>query len=301
MVFYYGCLVTYFITRSYVYYRYFSFFSYIYDKSYDKSIIEIQIERVKMAKILISKPGPRRRINRSSSGGAEALASQSMADQFISYITDGICNQKFIPGTRISERGVAKDLGISQVLAREYMEKLIHHGWVERIPGRGISVRKFNQEELQELFEYRELIETGAIFYVADSITDSQLAELRSKVELMESLEPDPDTEQGNLIKSADIEFHKLIVHFMGNQRVKTSFKSVISQISFLFYSRGPTKILHEIYVHRATNPLPEIKHRKILEALESRDPILAEQRMRDHIRYASSLAIFVCNLFQIE
>jgi DNA-binding GntR family transcriptional regulator len=60
------------------------------------------------------------------------------------------------PGARLREWDVAADFGVSRLCARE---ALVHLGFVERQPNRGVAVRRRSLAEVLRLFELREVNE----------------------------------------------------------------------------------------------------------------------------------------------
>ena len=63
------------------------------------------------------------------------------------------------PGARLREWDVASEFGVARLSAREALEALVHHGFVERQPNRGIVVRQRELPEILGLFEMREVNE----------------------------------------------------------------------------------------------------------------------------------------------
>jgi DNA-binding GntR family transcriptional regulator len=63
------------------------------------------------------------------------------------------------PGARLREWDVAADFGVPRLLAREALDALVHLGFVERRPNRGIVVRRRDLPEILGLFEMRAVNE----------------------------------------------------------------------------------------------------------------------------------------------
>ena len=63
------------------------------------------------------------------------------------------------PGARLREWEVANDFGVPRLAAREALEALVHLGFVERQPNRGIVVRQRQLAEILSLFDMREVNE----------------------------------------------------------------------------------------------------------------------------------------------
>ncbi len=63
------------------------------------------------------------------------------------------------PGARLREWDVAADFGVPRLSAREALDALVHLGFVERQPNRGIIVRRRGLGEILHLFDLREVNE----------------------------------------------------------------------------------------------------------------------------------------------
>jgi DNA-binding GntR family transcriptional regulator len=63
------------------------------------------------------------------------------------------------PGARLREWDVAADFGVPRLLAREALDALVHLGFVERRPNRGIVVCRRDLAEILGLFEMRAVNE----------------------------------------------------------------------------------------------------------------------------------------------
>ena len=90
-----------------------------------------------------------------------------------------IISRKLLPGDKIPQEKLARDLGISRtplVSALKYLEK---EKLVEAIPRRGFYVRLFTKEEMISIFELREVLEGLAARRAARNISDIQINKLR--------------------------------------------------------------------------------------------------------------------------
>ena len=61
---------------------------------------------------------------------------------------------EFKPGERLSEAGLAEQLGVSRTPVREALMTLAHEGFLEPA-GRGYVRRKFDVQEMKDLYELR--------------------------------------------------------------------------------------------------------------------------------------------------
>jgi DNA-binding GntR family transcriptional regulator len=75
------------------------------------------------------------------------------------HLRERIAAHTIPPGARLREWDVAADFGVPRLTAREALEALVHLGFVERQPNRGIVVRRRELGEVLRLFEMREVNE----------------------------------------------------------------------------------------------------------------------------------------------
>ncbi len=74
-------------------------------------------------------------------------------------LRERIASHTIPPGARLREWDVAADFRVPRLSAREALEALVHLGFVERQPNRGIVVRRRELPEVLRLFEMREVNE----------------------------------------------------------------------------------------------------------------------------------------------
>ncbi len=78
------------------------------------------------------------------------------------HIRSAIRSGRIAPGERIVERTIASDLGISSIAVRDAFARLAQEGWIERLPRRGVRVRRLEPEEIEDISALRALLEGEA-------------------------------------------------------------------------------------------------------------------------------------------
>jgi DNA-binding GntR family transcriptional regulator len=97
---------------------------------------------------------------RSQTFRAEPAAADRMGVAEVARrLRERIASHAIPPGARLREWDVAADFGVSRLCAREALEALVHLGFVERQPNRGVAVRRRSLPEVLRLFELREVNE----------------------------------------------------------------------------------------------------------------------------------------------
>lgn len=71
-------------------------------------------------------------------------------------------------GQRLQEIDLATDLMVSRSPVREALKQLVLEGILVEIPNKGASLRMFSEKEIQDIYEYRILLECYAIDFIAE-------------------------------------------------------------------------------------------------------------------------------------
>jgi len=85
-------------------------------------------------------------------------------------------------GTRLVNRTLGKEMGVSHVPVREALHRLVSDGLVEHIPGAGSFVRTVTGEDLSHLYSLRELLEGFAVREACAHATEWQVRVLQKKI-----------------------------------------------------------------------------------------------------------------------
>lgn len=199
------------------------------------------------------------------------IARRVLREEIKEYLIDAILRGTLKPGDRIVETRIAHELGVSQTPVREALRDLELLGFVTSEPFRGTRVRAFTHEELVQIYPIRAAIEGVAARAAATRITTEQLLVLEEQIDRMREASELGD--EATAIE-ADIAFHRIIVEASGNRLLQQFWTSLsLATTTFLTFS-----------VHRRAIEGLAARHEPILEALQARDPDLAEAVMRRHI-----------------
>jgi DNA-binding FadR family transcriptional regulator len=209
-----------------------------------------------------------------------------VAEQLSKSIYDGSLK----PGDRFpSERDLAERLGVSRPTIREAMIALELSGIIEIRTGSGIYVtqKKPTLDNSDkgvgpfEILEIRYIIESEACALAAARINDAQLTELRQALREMEEEEKQSDASE-----KADWKFHAIIAEACQNS-------AIYSVVNWLWELRNQSALSTAFLTRlRAEGVHPSINdHKRILEALEKRNPEKARMAMKNHIENATTAA----------
>ncbi|MDO6513239.1 GntR family transcriptional regulator [Neptuniibacter sp. 2_MG-2023] len=200
---------------------------------------------------------------------------RTLADSVCEQIVTAIVIGEIPPGQKISEPELAKTYGISRGPLREAMRKLEALRLVERKPHIGARVVNLSAKELIEIYRVREALEGMACRLAAENMPQDEIDSLR---DLLDEHEQSIDQLDGRSYfqKEGDLDFHYRIVNGSKNAKL-------------LEFLGGDLYHLVRMYRYQfsvsSSRPKRALKeHRQIIDAIESRDPELAEMLMRRHI-----------------
>lgn len=185
-------------------------------------------------------------------------------------------DRKLLPGEKIPQEKLAKELGISRTPLISALKFLEHEKLVEVKPRRGFFVRLFTKEEMISIFEIRELLEGLSARRAAKCITPQQVQFLRDIFKNFIGI--------GNIVDypayaRADKQFHISIAE-IGAKEFLATILQTLNIITLAYQNITSEGLIRE--------PNETIKdHLLIIDALSNHDPEKAEERMRDHLKTA--------------
>lgn len=189
-------------------------------------------------------------------------------------VIDEILSGRLAPGTRIVETRLAQQFGVSQAPVREALRDLALFGFVVCNPFRSTYVREISTEDLLKSYPVRAALESVAAREAAGSIDDDTLAQLEGHIAAMRRA-AEANDQRAHV--DADYAFHHTIIRAAGNDMLEHVWQSMRLATT--------TLVTHSMtqMTHRSMFEIGE-RHVAVLEALRSRDPLVAEAAMRTHI-----------------
>jgi DNA-binding GntR family transcriptional regulator len=208
---------------------------------------------------------------------------RSRADFVYGSLRDAISDGRIAGGERVREEEVARNLGVSRTPVREALQRLQQRGILILGPGRGLVVAQLSHEQVVELYAMREILEGSAARFAAMNATTAEITTLYQLQEELRTAEGDD-----MLHITLNRRFHQAIYEAAHNRYLMQTLESLHDSFALL---RSSTFRLP----HRTRNSDEE--RRRIIAAIEKRDPELAEKEAREHIlqaqrtRFESSVA----------
>ncbi|GAA3585865.1 GntR family transcriptional regulator [Amycolatopsis ultiminotia] len=207
-------------------------------------------------------------------GGAIRLQRTSLRDQVLEVVRQAMVSGEIRPGDIYSAAALAARLGVSSSPVREAMLTLVNQGLMEPVRNRGYRVVAMGEQDLDEIYELRRLLEIPATLSAGANAEPGDLDRLGGLAADIEAA-----AEAGDVARflDADRRFHLDLLTLGGNGRLVAGVMALRDQTRLY----GLEKLAED---GRLTGAAGE--HREILAAISLRDQSKLEDLMRAHLRH---------------
>ena len=217
----------------------------------------------------------------------KVVRTSRLYEQIVQQIEASVLDGTLKPGDQLpAERELAQSLGVSRTAVREAVKALREKGLVEAYSGRGtfvtdgtsqaarqsfdLMIKIGQQEGSPHLAELRLILEPGIAALAAERIKEEDLVALREAVAVMDRSQKDPDA-----YIEADLDFHLALAEAVANPLILSLIDSIVGllreqRIKIFNVEGGPQR--------------GQVHHKRILDAMERRDPEMASSAMRAHL-----------------
>jgi DNA-binding GntR family transcriptional regulator len=166
-----------------------------------------------------------------------------MKDRAYEELKARMLNNDYPPGTFLSERMLAADLGMSKTPIKAALERLEADGFIAVSPQQGIVVRELTVREIADQYEIRSALEAFVLRSVAGRLQHDQVGALRANLKAQAKLRGSGNVQTGVAL---DAEFHILFAEFLGNQeilRVVSQLREKMQRVVTQVFRKCPTRI----------------------------------------------------------
>jgi len=177
------------------------------------------------------------------------------------------------PGTRLREADLAKSFGVSRTPIREGLKRLEAQGLAVHQPNRGMVIPTLDNDQLNELYVVREVLEGMVARLAAQHASDAEIALLRDMVAQDQTRGDDPYE-----LAAANRAFHRRLTLAAHNSYLLAQIDHMKQSLLLL---DGTT------FVDAERRQAAIEEHTAIVDAVETRDIDKAEAAGRRHIREA--------------
>ena len=185
-----------------------------------------------------------------------------------------ILDQTLQSGSKIYQKKLAEDLGVSRTPLVNALKKLEQEYLITAIPQKGFYVRGFSKEAMVYIFELREVLEGLAARRASLCITDDQIQQLQNLFTGLKKAEAFGSVEK---YAKEDRRFHHFLIKISGDDLLSSILETYrVITFSHMAKFRGGL-------ARPPQETLPE--HLTIVEAIIKKDPEMAEQLVRLHFK----------------
>jgi len=218
----------------------------------------------------------------------KVVQTSRLYEQIVQQIEDSILKGELKEGDQLpAERELAHQFGVSRTAVREAVKTLREKGLVEAYAGRGTFItsgtahsirltldrmmRSGPSENTLHLAEVREILEPEIAAFAAQRADAEMLSAMREPIGVMDAARLDPEG-----FIEGDLDFHLALAEAAGNPLILSLIDSIVGllreQRMRTYYTEGGPE-------------RGQYHHKRILEAVEHRDPQGARDAMRAHLR----------------
>lgn len=213
----------------------------------------------------------------SPSDAAVEESPASLADGAYARIKQDIFDFRLIPGDRFSESAMAEKLGMSRTPVRDALSRLQNEGFLEVHFRAGWSVKPFDFEQFEHLYDLRMVLETTAARRLCEKVEENAKPDNARFDELKAFwLVPKADRlKDEKRVADMDEQFHLTLVAAAGNPEMARVHRDVSDRIRIIrrLDFTKPNRI-EETYS----------EHAQILRAIIARRADQAAMLLRSHI-----------------
>jgi DNA-binding GntR family transcriptional regulator len=225
-----------------------------------------------MASQVVSKTLPPK-AHKLTAATAAALRNQSRSEFVFASLRDAIWEGRFTRGERIPEEEIARSLGVSRTPVREALQRLQERGMLTVGAGRSLVVAELSKQQVLELYAMREILEGSAARFAAQHANEAEIDILHRLL-----AEFDKHRDDARLLVSLNRRFHGAVCEAAHNRYLTQTLDGMHDALALLHSNtfRVPNRTSES-----------DAEHRRIVLAIEHRDPDAAETAARDHVRQA--------------
>ena len=172
---------------------------------------------------------------------------------------------------RLDERRLSEQLSISRTPVREALARLEQEKLVQIVPRRGVYIVRKTKVEILEMLTVWAALESMSARLITLNATDDAIASLRSLLTSYSEGQVDDHIDE---YSENNINFHQAILRMSENQLICDTADN-------LFIHMRSIRVRTIGEEDRAQKSI--VDHMQIVEAIESRDPDLAERLVREH------------------
>lgn len=206
-----------------------------------------------------------------------SLESISTVDRAVEELRRSLFEGEIEPGTPLREVALAHALGVARSTVREALGVLVAEGLADRLPRRGIQVRRMDAVQVREVTRARLVAESAGVRAYAGSGAEAR-TELREALAAYAEVRvlDGPITE----FTAAHLRVHRALVGLAGSERLLAFADGLYAEmrVALAHVDRSRGNAAEQVY-----------SHEKLVRLVESGDTEAALAELEAHLAEAES------------
>lgn len=210
---------------------------------------------------------------------------EPLAKMAYNALRDSILSNTLTSGTIYNEKSLAQQLGISRTPVREALLELSSQGLIEFLPRKGVVVNSFTSQDINEIFELRQIMETHAFKMACTRSPRIDLSEMEKCVETQRRIA----MKSGDISEFMEIDraFHMAFARQTGNRRLI----AIMDNIRDILHIMGSYALVVEGRMNQVV-----LEHEKILNAVKAGDVETTLTLLADHLKQSKAAVGYKAN-----
>lgn len=211
------------------------------------------------------------------------LQNISKQDEAYTKLKKAIISNELKENTFLIEGQLSEIFGISRTPIRGALLKLANERFVDIFPNKGAFVSRVTKEDINELYDFDEIIESIAIKRMIENNREDLIKQVIDTYEAQKIAIKEMRTSD---YIALDNSFHLYLAKGIENRRIFEIYDDISSHIDrlrFIVYGDNDKMYISEISIKR---------HEKIVEAIKTRNLEAALNAIHDHMTFAREIGL---------
>lgn len=221
---------------------------------------------------------------------SSAITRPSIPSQTEDVLRQMILDGTLSAGERLNEVAIAESIGISRGPLREAIKTLAGQGYLTTKTHRGAYVKRYEPQEIVDLYELRSALELYALRLTVDRASDDALAALEERLaaENERIIRHAADDAGQSEPYASELDFHQQLVSLSGNQAIRDQLADANHK---LFLALRPTTRTDLRKEHAVSS------HLQILDRVVARDADGSVEALSEHLLDSMTNSLSVLGL----
>ena len=198
-------------------------------------------------------------------------------------IRKNIFSGKYQAGLHLTEEMLVGDIDVSRTPVREALRQLNSEHLVQFVPNHGAFVTTWSEDDVDDIFLLRTMLEGYSTFRAAERISDDSIRVLEQCADEIESLSANRNTDNHAKMIDCNHLFHTTILQAASSDRINRMLSWLV-EIPMILKT---LEMFDEEDLERSN-----YHHRELISALKAKDGQWAQSVMESHLRAAHNVYV---------